>query len=137
MGTYVKHGMDGTPTYRSWINMRERCNNPRHHAYASYGARGIRVCDRWNASFENFLADMGAMPPGLTLERIDNDGDYEPGNCKWATRAEQQRNRRCTKLSAELVALIRSSPLTSYALGPQLGIDPRTVRKVRRGERWA
>ena len=132
-----KHGMDGTPTYRCWINMRERCNNPNHHAYASYGGRGITVCERWATSFENFLADMGVMPAGLTLDRIENNGNYEPGNCKWATRAEQQRNRRVTKLNPELVALIRSSPLTSPVLGAQLGVNPRTVRKVRQGTRWA
>jgi hypothetical protein len=74
--------------------MRTRCHNPKNAAYRYYGGRGIKVCERWNA-FTNFLADMGAKPSAAhSLDRIENDGDYEPGNCKWATRSEQQRNKR-------------------------------------------
>jgi hypothetical protein len=90
----LRHGMFGTPTYRSWLHMKERCTNSRCHAYASYGGRGITVCERWSASFENFLADMGKRPDGKTLDRIDNDGNYEPSNCRWATASEQRRNQR-------------------------------------------
>jgi len=79
--------------YNSWLGMRNRCSNPKNRLYKYYGGRGIVVCERWN-SFDNFLADMGVRPDGLTLERINNDGNYEPNNCKWATMAEQNRNRR-------------------------------------------
>ena len=76
-----------------WGAMRQRCNNPAYRDYPRYGGRGIKVCDRW-ASFGNFLADMGERQPGLTLERKDNNGDYELSNCRWATMKEQGRNRR-------------------------------------------
>ena len=89
----VKHGMSRTSTYHIWQTMRQRCSNPNATAYASYGGRGITVCDRWQ-EFENFLADMGERPEGLSLERVNNNGNYEPGNCVWATRKAQAANRR-------------------------------------------
>ena len=93
----MKHGHSGkrwqSPTYISWAGMVKRCTNANNPGYRLYGARGITVCDRWR-KFENFLEDMGVRPDGLTLERINNNEGYSQSNCKWATPAEQQRNRR-------------------------------------------
>jgi hypothetical protein len=84
----TKHGLYGTPTYRSWRAMLARCSDVTHRQFKDYGGRGIRVCDRWVTSFESFS--------GTTLDREDNDGHYEPGNCRWATHLEQNRNKRTT-----------------------------------------
>lgn len=92
----LKHGHSHrdklTREYSAWVNMRQRCINPNVRQYPNYGGRGIKVCDRWEV-FENFLADMGAQPSGLTLDRIDVDGDYEPDNCRWADMTTQENNR--------------------------------------------
>ncbi|MFK3741057.1 hypothetical protein [Massilia sp. TN1-12] len=88
------HGSSSDPTYSKYQAMKQRCLNPKHKSYADYGGRGIKVCDRWLESFANFLADMGVAPDGMTIERDKSDGNYEPSNCRWATKQEQGKNTR-------------------------------------------
>jgi hypothetical protein len=100
-GSRLRHGHrrkgKTTSEYSVWMKMRSRCNNERCPAYKDYGARGIKVCARWDV-FELFMLDMGPRPAGLSLDRIDNDKGYEPSNCRWATMKQQQRNRRDNRI---------------------------------------
>ena len=89
--------MTGTSMYYSWIAMRQRCFNSKNKDFVNYGGRGITVCNRWIDSFINFYNDMGDRPEKLSLDRIDNDGDYSPSNCRWATVSQQNSNQRNRK----------------------------------------
>ncbi len=90
-----KHGLRHSLTYSSWLSMKARCSNESNPSYRDYGGRGIRICQRWLKSFENFLADMGERPKGTSIDRWPNgDGNYEPGNCRWATASQQRLNQR-------------------------------------------
>jgi hypothetical protein len=92
----TSHGMYRTPTYNSWRAMLARCLNKTHRQYKDYGGRGISICPEWH-KFELFLADMGVRPSDKTIDRINGDGNYTAGNCRWATRQEQNQNRRTTR----------------------------------------
>lgn len=107
-----KHGLSNTPTYYTWSGMLSRCFNPKAKSYSRYGGRGITVCERWRSSFANFVSDMGIRPDGCTIDRNDNDGDYCPENCRWATNPEQQRNKCGTRM---IVFEGRSQPLAELA----------------------
>lgn len=96
--THTKHGHNGkgkrTPEYRCWCHIKDRCTNPNYYQWKHYGGRGITVCERWLNSFPHFLEDMGFRPNGTSLDRIDVNGNYEPGNCRWATAQQQSSNTR-------------------------------------------
>lgn len=121
------------PEYNVWIGMLHRCANPKRYGYYRYGGRGIRVCERWQASFEDFLADMGPRPsPDHSIDRIDNDGHYEPGNCRWATDAEQRRNRSDNRV---LCFRGESRCLTDWAA--KLGLTDSTIQYRLDVMRWS
>lgn len=114
-----------SPEYRTWRGMISRCRYPSQGGYHNYGGRGIRVCQRWENSFEDFLADVGPKPsPGHSLDRIDTSGHYEPGNCRWATRECQNRNRR----GNHLITFLRTTKTLS-AWSELTGIGPKTIAK--------
>lgn len=96
---FKKHGLSVSewPTYSTWMSMRQRCNNPNCNEYKHYGARGIKICKRWDR-FENFFSDMGRKPDGMSIERKDNNRNYTPSNCKWANHKEQMNNTRSTRM---------------------------------------
>ena len=118
-----KHGHNRwgkmTSTYIAWRNMIARCSYPAAGSFRFYGARGIKVCERWR-DFTNFLTDMGECPIGLTLDRIDSDKDYEPNNCRWATKKEQAR-------SSRRLAWFDGKPMSRREIADRLGISPKLL----------
>lgn len=135
---HARKGDKASPTYSSWSSMLTRCTNPNCKAYPNYGGRGIQVCDRWKNSFENFLADMGEKPnKGMSIERLDPDGHYEPGNCVWANARTQGRNRRNTKLTPEIVKALRAGELSVLDAEKTLGINRNTLYAAKVGRNWS
>lgn len=109
--TSITHGLSHTKLYKAWFGMLQRCENPSILHWRRYGGRGIKVCERWH-DFPNFINDMGERPTGCSIERIDNDGNYEPGNCRWATKIEQQNNmstNRIIQLDGERMTLSQAA----------------------------
>lgn len=116
------HGLLNTPEYRAWSGLKARCLNPHTHNYTDYGGRGITICERWMSSFETFLSDMGKRPsPSHSLDRREVNGNYEPSNCRWATKKEQTDNRRkmgnLSRFSIEELTTEMNLRITEYGIG--------------------
>jgi len=124
------HGMKRTREWSCWSGMKRRCLDPNNIGYKRYGGRGIKVCQKWLHSFEAFFADMGACPSAKhSIDRIDNDGDYRPENCRWATPSEQSRNRRHNRL---ITAWGRTQALVAWS--QETGLNPMTIAsRLRKG----
>jgi len=113
-GIYIKrvyHGLRNSHEYKIWENMKQRCYNRNNTRYSYYGGRGIVICDKWLDSFEVFYKDMGERPEGMTIDRINNDGNYEPTNCRWATRTEQNINK---KYKSAISRNVYKSPVSPH-----------------------
>lgn len=124
------HGMSKSSTYQCWTAMKKRCHNSNSSDYSLYGKRGIKVCARWH-SFENFYSDMGDKPEGMTIDRIDCNGDYSPENCKWATASEQARNKRNT-----VFVTYQGVTKSLHDFCDELSLNCRTVMTRLKQQKW-
>ena len=136
-----KHGISGTPEYNSWNNMIQRCYNKNDIGYLNYGGRGITVCDKWLNSIENFIEDMGPRPSDdHSLDRINNNGNYELSNCRWATITEQNRNKRDTVISLEQIEkikeLYKTGNYSQQELGNKYGCTQSNIYCIVNNKTW-
>lgn len=138
--TGKQHHRSKTPEWRAWRDMLGRCQNSTHPSFKDYGGRGIRVCERW-LDFSPFFEDMGLRPGrGYSLDRKENNGNYEPTNCRWATAKQQVRNRRTVRLSEDRVVIIKSllkSGVRNGVIAKMFNAHPSTIAHIRRGDYWA
>lgn len=134
---HCKNGKE-TKTYKIWVSIRQRCNNPKNKYYKDYGSRGISVCEKWS-KFENFIEDMRKCPEGLMMDRIDNNGNYEPDNCRWIDAKTSARNRRSTKLSTEKANEIRKLycwGFKQYEIAKHFNVCQQMVSYVVNNKNW-
>lgn len=120
----VTHGLSKTPLYMVWLGMIQRCHNPKDKSFGRYGAKGISVCQEWRDSYEAFHEAVAPRPKGLTLDRINGKGNYEPGNVRWATYTEQARN-----TSRNVMVLVNGAPMTQPDAADLLGASYERLRK--------
>lgn len=132
---WVRHGMWGTPVYRTWHNMLQRCNNPNYPSYKHYGAKGISVCERWK-TFVNFHDDMGDRPEGMSLIRRNLSGGYNKDNCRWGKRPKQDHSNRKTKITMDDAREIRASLERGTDLAKRYGVTPALICMIRKGRAW-
>lgn len=137
---YESHGFTGSPEYRSWVSMKARCGGAGPGGKKYYRGRGIEVCSEWMNSFEAFLRDMGARPEGTTLDRINNDRGYYPGNCRWATPREQTQNSRRAKLTEKDIPVIfrlSKDGVSQRQIAARYGVSQQLVTAVLQRRAWA
>ncbi len=130
-----RHGLSRTPEHNCWRSIKQRCTDPKVESYPRYGGRGIKMCERWNLSFEDFLEDVGPRPsPQHSIDRYPNkDGDYEPGNVRWATKTEQQNN-----MSSNRIVVYRDHEMTlteAWRLAGEIVSHNTALKRVEKG--WA
>lgn len=135
-----QHGMWESPEYRAWSAMKQRCYNHKDKRYKDYGGREIKVCNRWKNSFIAFYKDMGKRPDGLTLDRINNDNNYEPYNCRWATSIENSRHRRDIVASVKIANKVRKlhkSGIMPKSISEQLNLSKYIIANILYYEHWS
>lgn len=133
------HGLHTHPLYAVWSQMKDRCFNPNNKFYQRYGGREITVCEDWRYDFLTFYrwAIHNGYKEGLTIDRIDNDDNYEPGNCRWATQEIQMQNTSLTKINPKKVVKIRMDPRINSVIAKAYGVDESTVSRIKNGKTWS